>query len=144
MKKIIITLAIVVTTMSAFAFRGVNEKVLKSFNSDFKTAREVTWTTGSNYYKATFTYNEKYVFAYYSTEGELLGVSRYLTPADLPVHLQTELKKDYNEYWISDLFEVSKPEGTAYYVTLENADTKLVLKAESSGDWYHYRKVKKS
>ena len=144
MKKIILTLAIAVTTLSAFAFKGVNEKVLKSFQSDFNTAKEVVWTAGNNYYKAAFTYNEKHVFAYYSADGELLGVTRYLSPADMPMHLQTELKKDYNNYWVSDLFEVSKPEGTAYYVTLENADTKLVLKAENGNDWNYYQKVKKS
>ena len=48
MKKIILTLAIAVTTLSAFAFKGVNEKVLKSFQSDFNSAKEVVWTAGSN------------------------------------------------------------------------------------------------
>jgi hypothetical protein len=144
MKKIILTLAIAVTTLSAFAFKGVNEKVLKSFHADFNTAKEVVWTAGNNYYKAAFTYNEKHVFAYYSQDGELLGVTRYLSPADMPMHLQTALKKDYSNYWVSDLFEVSKPEGTAYYVTLENADTKLVLKAANGSDWNYYQKVKKS
>ncbi|HEX4876383.1 MAG TPA: hypothetical protein VFV31_06895 [Chitinophagaceae bacterium] len=144
MKKIMLTLAIAVTTLSAFAFGSVSDKVLKSFREDFNTAKEVVWTSGSNYYKAAFTYNDRHVFAYYSTEGELLGVTRYLSTADLPMHLQTHIKKDYANYWVTDLFEVSKADGTAYFVTLENADTKLVLRSANGTDWSQYQKVKKS
>jgi hypothetical protein len=58
--------------------------------------------------------------------------------------LQGNLKKDYSDYWISDLFEVANNEGTSYYVTLENADTKMVLKASDGKSWRSYSKVKKS
>ena len=34
-----------------------------------------------------------------------------------------------DSYWVSDLVEVSKSDGTYYYITLENADTQLVLKS---------------
>ena len=144
MKKIMLTLAIAVTTLSAFAVGNVNEKVLKSFQADFNSAKEVVWTAGSNYYKAAFTYNDRHVFAYYNTNGELLGVTRYMSTADLPMHLQSDLKKDYRNYWVTDLFEVSKADGTAYFVTLENADTKLVLRSSNGADWSFYQKVKKS
>jgi hypothetical protein len=137
-------LAIVITTLSSFAGEMVNEKVLTSFNSDFKTAKEVIWAAGDDYYKATFKYNEKFVFAYYTTDGILLAITRYLSPADLPMNLQKKLQKDYCEYWISDLFEVSKEAGTFYYITLENADTKVILKAENGSDWAVYQKTKKS
>ena len=61
MKKLVLTLAIAITTLSAFAGEvGVDQKVLNSFNKDFKTAREVEWTVGTNYYRADFTYNEKH------------------------------------------------------------------------------------
>ena len=90
----ILTLAIAVSTFSAFASdENVNQKVLNAFKKEFNTAREVEWTTGSNYYKATFVYNEKHVFAYYNENGELLGLTRYLSPVDLPMNLQKNLKK---------------------------------------------------
>jgi hypothetical protein len=156
MKKMILTLAIAVCTLSAFAGNTfgnpmaaageehVNQKVLDAFKTEFSTAKEVEWTVGSNYYMATFTFNEKYVFAYYDKDGELLGLTRYLSPLDLPIALQSNLKKKYADYWISDLFEVAKNDGTAYYITLENADTKIVLKAAGSNDWSVYQKIKKS
>lgn len=141
----ILTLAIAVSTFSAFAGEeNVNQKVLNAFKKEFNTAREVEWTTGSNYYKATFVYNEKHVFAYYNENGELLGLTRYLSPVDLPMNLQKNLKNDFKEYWISDLFEIAKNDGTAYFLTLENADTKIVLKSTDSSNWSVYSKVKKA
>ena len=141
----ILTLAIAVSTFSAFASdENVNQKVLNAFKEEFNSAREVEWTTGSNYYKATFVYNEKHVFAYYNENGELLGLTRYLSPVDLPMNLQKNLKNDFQGYWISDLFEIAKNDGTAYFLTLENADTKVVLKSTDSSNWSVYSKVKKA
>jgi hypothetical protein len=145
MKKMILTLAIVAGSLGAFAGEeDVNPNVLKAFKTEFNTAREVEWTVGSNFYRATFVYNEKHVFAYYNESGELLGLTRYLSPLDLPISLQANLKKNYSGYWISDLFEVAKNDGTAYYLTLENADTKIVLKSADSSNWNQYNKAKKS
>ncbi len=145
MKKMILTLAIIAGSLGAFAGeKDVNPKVLNAFKTEFNTAREVEWTIASNYYRATFVYNEKHVFAFYNENGELLGLTRYLSPLDLPISLQANLKKSYAAYWISDLFEVAKNDGTAYYLTLENADTKIVLKSTDSSNWNMYTKVKKS
>lgn len=100
------------------------------------------WTVGSNYFIASFTYNEQHVFAYYGTDGELLGLTRYIIQSELPMSLQKGIKNSYANYWISDLFEVSKNEGTSYFITLENADTKMVLKS-SGGSWSKYKKIKR-
>lgn len=145
MKKIIMILAVLISTTSAFAGEeNVATKVLNAFKTEFNTAKEVEWTVGSNYYKAAFVYNEKHVFAYYNEEGELLGLTRYLSSDDLPLNLQNNLKKSYSKYWISDLFEVAKSDGTAYYITLEDADTKIVLKASAESDWSVYQKTRKA
>jgi hypothetical protein len=145
MKKIIVTLAIAVSTLSAFAGnQEVNPSVLTAFNNEFKTAQQVEWAAGTNYYRATFTYNEKHVFAYYSFTGELLGLSRYVKLADLPLVLQGEMKNNYADYWISDLFEVANADGTSYYATIEKADTKIVLKSSDAKSWTNFQKTKKS
>lgn len=144
MKKMILTLAIAIASLSSFASDGqVNQKVLEAFKTEFTTATEVAWTTESGYYKATFNYNGKYVFAYYGEEGEFLGLTRYLSPADLPIILQNNLKKKYEGYWISDLFEASKSGGTNYYITIENADTRIILKS-ADNSWTTFSKIKKA
>jgi len=146
MKKMILSLAIAFTTLTAFAGNedNVNQKVLNAFKNDFTAVSQVEWTMTDDYYKASFIYNDNYVYAYYSTEGELLGLTRNISPVDLPVHLQMNLKKKYSNYWISDLFEVAKNDATYYYVTLENADSKVVLKSTGGSDWSVFKTVKKA
>jgi CRISPR/Cas system-associated exonuclease Cas4 (RecB family) len=144
MKKIIMTLAIALSTVAAFAGEeNVSPKVLDAFKNEFNTAKEVEWTAGADYYKAAFTYNDKPVFAFYNMDGELLGLTRYISPVDLPLSLQTSLKKQYSSYWISDLFEVAKNGGTNYYMTLENGNSKIVVKASGDSDWASYKKTVK-
>lgn len=144
MKKMILTLAIALGTLSAFAGEEkVAPKVLDAFKSEFSSAKEVAWTVSDNYYKAAFTYNNKHVFAFYNEEGELLALTRYMSSNDLPMALHNALKKNYSEYWISDLFEVAKEDGTTYFVTLEDADTKIVLKA-TDGTWSVHQKTRKA
>jgi len=143
----ILTLVIAVSTLStlsAFASEvKVNTKVLNAFKTEFATVNDVEWTVGENYFIASFNYNQKQVFAYYDEQGILLGLTRNISTADLPMNLQYNLKKEYNNYWISDLFEVAKNGRTEYYVTVENADKKIVLLATGS-DWEEYKKVRKA
>jgi len=146
MKKIVLTLAIAIFTLSAFATEEkVAPKVLTAFQNEFNNAKEVEWTVGTAYYMASFTYNDKYVFAYYNEDGELLGLTHYISPSQLPMGLQNNLKKSYSDYWVSDLFEVVKNGTTNYYITLENADQKLVLQSTAGAtEWSSYKKVKKA
>jgi CRISPR/Cas system-associated exonuclease Cas4 (RecB family) len=145
MKKMILTLAIVISSFAAFAGEvNVNKKVLDAFKTEFTAVKDVEWTTGMDYYRASFTFNEKHVFAFYDMDGDLLGLTRYISPVDLPLNLQISLKKNKNEYWISDLFEVAKKESTTYYITLENAEIKMVLKSTGGSEWETFKTVKKS
>lgn len=139
------TLAIAMSTLCSFAREvEVSSRVLDAFKSEFVGAKEVTWTAGENFYKAAFVYNDLHVFAFYSTAGELLGTTRYISSLDLPMNLQAGLKKGYANFWISDLFEVSNDEGTGYYITLENADSKIILKSTSGGIWNVFQKTTKA
>jgi CRISPR/Cas system-associated exonuclease Cas4 (RecB family) len=156
MKKMILTLAIAVSSLASFAgssfgmskaFKGeenVNKQVLNAFKTEFNTVKDVEWTAGTDFYKASFVYNEKHVFAYYNIDGDLLGLTRYISSVDLPLNLQIGLKKNGKGYWISDLFEVAKNEVTSYYITLENADTKMVLWSVGGSNWEEFKTVKKS
>jgi len=145
MKKIVFVLGLVIAmgVCSAYPSERVSQKVLASFKTEFTNAQDVEWETGNNYFKAAFTMNEQRVFAYYSVDGQLLSIARYISSVQLPVNLFTDLKNDYSKYWISDLFEVSNSEGLHYYVTLETADTKLVMHSGNGGSWSTYSKDKK-
>ena len=42
------------------------------------------------------------------------------------------------DYWITDLFEISKEGHSEYYITLENADRKKLMKSDDYGQWVSY------
>ena len=147
MKKQLITLslAVLVTISSAFAGNkdGASDKAVRSFNKDFAQARNVEWDINRELQKATFELNGQVMFAYYSKDGELLAISRNLSTTQLPIRLSASLKQQYSDYWVSDLFEMASNNESSYYITIENAESKTVLRAIGSGDWQLYKKVKK-
>jgi hypothetical protein len=145
MKKIVFVLGLVIAmgVCSAYPSEKVSRRVLASFKTEFTSAKDVEWETGNNYFRAAFTMNEQRIFAYYNVDGQLLNIARYISSIQLPVNLFADLKNDYSKYWISDLFEVSNSEGLHYYVTLETADSRLVMHSSNGGSWSTYSKSKK-
>lgn len=122
----------------------VTDKVKSAFSEKFNDAKEVSWNTTSSYVKASFRLNDQAMFAYYSTEGELLGISRNLTSTSLPIRLTSELKKATLNSWITELFEYSSEDESAYYATIENGDQKMYLKSSLNNNWTVIKKEKKN
>jgi len=147
MKKTIFALAFSLILGSAsFANNdeSINERASQSFKKEFAQAKDVSWQKSGDMFRATFTLNERVLFAYYSQSGDLMAITRNITSDQLPIALQTSLRKNYTEYWVSDLFEMVSGGQTSYYITVENADHKVVLKSEDFGSWSTYRKEKKN
>jgi len=147
MKRTIFTLALsLILCTASFANNDVtiNQKAEQSFKKEFTQAKDVSWQKAGEMVKATFTLNERVLFAYYSESGDLVAVTRNITPDQLPITLVSSLRKNYAEFWVSDLFEMVSGGQTNYYVTLENADQKIVLKSEDFGSWSTYKKERKA
>jgi hypothetical protein len=147
MKRLLftMTLALGLFAMSSFAnAEDVAPAALESFKTSFKTATDVNWSVSENYYRANFSLNGQLVSAFYNHDGKMIALTRNITSLQLPIALQASLKNNYDCYWITDLVEMANEDGTTYYVTLENADTKLVLKSSANSDWSHYKKQRKS
>lgn len=145
MKKIIYLLALTVLSFSVKATEtNVNSRVMASFKKDFAHATDVLWTITNDISKVSFQYNNISYFAFYNNTGELLGTTRYVTLLNLPIKLQTSLRNDYKDYWVSNLFEVNNADGLAYYITIEDADNKIVLKSDNGKDWTRQSKKVKA
>jgi len=148
MKKFILMLVTLVTIGSGAAFakdeETVNQQVLNSFKQEFADARDVSWQTNREFVKATFTLNDQVMFAFYSQTGDLLAITRNISSDKLPISLLTGLKKNYSEFWITDLFEMVAGGGSTYYVTVQNADVEVVLKSNEFGSWEVYKKSRKA
>ena len=144
MKKIIIMLAITISSLATFAREeNVNKNVLNAFSQEFPGAKDVKWTANDTYYQASFVFNGQYADAFYELNGKLMAMTRNISSLDLPMTLQTSLKK-YSGSWISDLFEISNNDGTRYYITMENADSKIILKSNCAGNWNAFKTSVKS
>lgn len=147
MKKLLFSAALMlmIGVSSSFAnkIENVNQKVISSFQKDFAGAKDVKWESSKEYAKATFNLNGQVLFAYYSEGGEMIAMTRNIVSTQLPINLLNELKKDYSNFWISDLFEMATGNETAYYVTIENADFVIVLKSTDATSWELFKKDKK-
>jgi len=146
MKKSLFLAAVAILfTVSSFASPVTgpdNKKAAALFSKVFVNAESVQWEQNSKFLSATFKLNGAFLSAHFSPNAELIGVSRNITSSQLPLHLFAQLKKNYSNYWISELFEYATKEDDSYYVTLENADQILVLKGGSSG-FSIYKKTSK-
>ena len=149
MKSISLSIAIVLMMgLSAFAAKNdetdVNKEVVRSFHKEFINAKNVKWEKKVGYVKVEFTLNDQVLFAYYNNDGQMTAIVRNIVSDQLPISLLTSVRNDYSGYWISDLFEVAADGQTNYYVTLENADKKMVLRSSGIDGWEVYSKTKKT
>ena len=147
MKRLVFTLTIALSLFGLSSFKNkdvVAPAAIQSFNNSFKTATEVKWQVSEKYYKADFALNGLYISAYYNGEGKMIALTRNITSLQLPLTLQAQLNKTSAGYWISELFEIANDQGTSYYVTLENADSKLILQSTPTSEWSTFKKQRKS
>jgi hypothetical protein len=151
MKTIFLSIATMLmmgVSISAFAATNedgtINELAVRSFKKDFAGASNIVWEQRDTYAKATFSLHGQVLCAYYTTNGDLQAVVRNITSDQLPINLLSSLKKEYGDYWITDLFEMASDDQTTYYVTLENSDKKIVLRSQGTEFWNEFRKEKKT
>ncbi len=147
MKKIII-LALVLTTLATTAFSNYPDRfsdpALNSFNKTYSNATEVKWESLGEYMKVSFTLDSQRMSAYYNNMGEQVAITRNIRMSQLPLPLMTELKSKCTDRWITELFELSSKEETAYFATLYSADHILILRGDPAGGWSTFRKKKRT
>src|SRR6202012_25750 len=138
MKQVIaLTTALLLTLVVSTSFAANttdNGGVNASFRKDFKQAELLSTDAGKDYTKFTFKINGAILYAFYNENGELLALTHNIRSSELPINLLMQIKRAHSNYWISDCFEMAVNGSTSYYITLENADTKLTLHSNGN-DW---------
>ena len=133
----------VTTSFAANTNTTDNGGINASFRKDFKQAEVLSTDAGKDYTKITFKINGAILFAFYNENGELLALTHNIKASELPINLLMQVKHDYANYWISDLFEFDANNSTSYYITLEDANTKLTLRSNGN-NWETYTKTTKN
>ena len=140
MKKLrtVFAAAALLLATSAFAANGpekVSTKVKAEFEKNFTGAVNVSWEKSDDFYFAYFEINAKKVSAAYNESGELLGISRIIATAQLPLNISMAIANKYEGYDVEKtVTEVIYEGQTSYYVTVENNKQELKLKCSSNAD----------
>jgi hypothetical protein len=146
-KKLAFVLAMFLTVGVSSSFAtptdNMNAQVRASFRKDFSNAQLMNEEVTKQYTKLTLKMNDMVLYAFYADNGDLLAVTRNIRTSQLPIKLLLQLKKSYNDYWISELFEMNAEGQNSYYITVENANTKVTLRSVSSSDWELYERTAK-
>jgi hypothetical protein len=142
MKKLFIAALIVVAAgTSAFALdtNKENYKVRNNFQAQFAGAQNVNWSVKDNYVKASFTLLDESVEAFYSKDGDLIGVSRKVDLKQLPLSAIQKIKKEYASYKVIETIEFDKEGEKSYYVSLEDGSKKQILEVSLYGNVSIYK-----
>lgn len=144
MKQVIIILAFLAMALSkSFAADpAVSNDVLKSFQSTFSAAKEVSWSQAEGFYIASFFLNGKKKYAYYNQSGELVVVVEPITMNQLSVELQADIIEQFSYAYVREVYKMKDNSGVRYYAVLETEKEKLIVNA--TGDvWEVAKKSKK-
>lgn len=145
-KKIVLAAAMLLTVGISSSFAtpadSGNDAATVSFHKDFKKVEVIETHIGKNFIKFTFKMNDVVMSAFYNDNGQLLAITRNIQSSQLPLQLLMQIKKDYANYWISDLFEYDGDGSSSYYITLENADNTVILRSNGT-EWETYDKKAK-
>lgn len=142
MKRIFLALSLLLAaSLSSFATETtVSGAIIHSFEASFAGAKNVKWSQTEEFYVAEFTLQNKVQYAYYRFTGELAVVARPLSLSDLGDAQKVSLYKQYEDYTITDIYELEDTDATRTFVVLENAGRKLFLSA--SGKKWKVEKIR--
>ena len=147
MKKLTTILAGLFLLFSASAFRpsdvNVSARIKSNFEKDFVSYSDVTWTKKEDLYVASFKTEDQKLVAAYNDNGDLLGVSREITLAKLPLGVSLALQSKYAGYNINDTVIELLAEGTTYFINAENEKYQVKLQADTAGNITVINKAKK-
>jgi len=143
MKKILFAIAVVLSMSSYATDAPVNEKVLTAFNAVFGYVKHVDWTERANEYEAYFKEASVVTRVRYDKEGNIVMSIRSYGEAQLPLLIQSKIKKAYPAMKVFGVTEISYNEETQYEISLEGEKSWVILKSDASGYLQVSKKFKK-
>ncbi|HZH94612.1 MAG TPA: hypothetical protein VEY06_01960 [Flavisolibacter sp.] len=141
-KKILTVAAAILFTLSATFARDIDpvpDAIASALQKEFKNASNVTWKTTSVFYKAAFTFDDNPLEAFFSHEGQLMGVSRKIIIDQLPLSLIKKVNEKGATTEITELFELLTDRGTEYFITYGTGKEQKTLKSSGTfPSWSRY------
>ncbi|MBE7174274.1 MAG: hypothetical protein INR73_27115 [Williamsia sp.] len=144
MKNFIAGLACLFVLTSSCLADMPNEKVLKSFQSTFATAKQVKWMEHEDYFDVSFVQADIRSNVRYDKEGNFMNCTRYYTEQQLPVNIACKLKSKYADKTVFGITEVTNPDDITYYVKMFDNKHWYCVKVNSSGQTEIVEKYRKA
>ena len=146
--KTILSAAALLFSASIFAAdsaeTSVSSKASSAFQKDFSSAQNVSWQKKNDVYFVSFDVNNNSREAAYNEQGELVGASRLITSAELPLTVSLAVAKKYEGYTVAKIAtEITYENETNYYINVGNESQLLRLKCSVNGDITVDSKTKK-
>ena len=146
MKKMMITaISMLMLSIGVFARDAeVNEKVLKSFKESFPRAEQVSWQEYIDTYVVNFTSIGIKERITYDKEGNFISSTRYYYQENLPANIICKIKKNYPNYKVFGVTEVTTENQVQYFVKMEDNANWTTVKSDDSGNMEVVEKYKKA
>ena len=75
---------------------------------------------------------------------QISGSVHNILSTQLPTALSEYIKKEYKDYWITELYETGKSKQQSYFITIENEDQIVKLSSDDSENWVIIRTMIKA
>jgi hypothetical protein len=146
MKKIVLLLAVVVMSVSAWALpeTSVSQKAVNAFKTQFKNATNALWV--KNYeglYLVSFSLNDQKVKAYYNEEGQMEALQRTVTVEQMSTLAAGALQQLSTEINVTVIAEINQIHQLYYLVKGENEKHIVTYKIYTDGSTEKVSKKKK-
>jgi hypothetical protein len=141
MKSIFLAICMMVTIFSQSSQAAepkASPNAVHAFETTFQNAEDAQWSVVENLYKVRFKMDNREMFAFFNSKGELVAVAKYLEVSQLPKAAQNKLTETAKGYTISEVFELNDGEETKFYVALIDGSTKKVVES-TGGSWSTFK-----
>ena len=145
MKKIVVTIAVVILGVSAtFAAEDptIDPKIISAFEKEFSFAQNVKWQTKEDLAQASFLLNGQSVTAWYNLDAELVITARNILYAQLPISVIKALDQTYPNAVLFGIIEVIRNNEVHYQLTAETKKKTLVLTISPTGSITIKKRIK--
>ena len=134
----------------------ISNRSINNFSSDFGNISNVVWKRTNNFDEATFTKDGQKLTAYYDYDSNLVGTTSEKAFADVPAKGQKEIKAKYKDFSIDQVIYFDDNEfnesdmllwgsqfddADNYFVVLNKAQNKLILKVDMEGNVSFFKKL---
>ena len=145
MKKIIVTIAVVVLGLSSsFATENstIDPKIITAFEKEFSFAKNVKWESKEDLTQVSFLLNEQAVTAWYNSEAVLVTIARNILYAQLPISVINALEKNYPDAALFGIIEITHNNEVHYQLTAQRKNKTLLLKISPAGSITVKKRIK--